>query len=422
MNPLSTVVWHTLNGTLLTDLYACSSEPCGWAHVLDNICQLTGARAATIQLLCVDGMQARSQFILCDSLSETLSALYEPHLSDQVNPRVRCSHGPWIHTRQLIVRDHDLFDPGSEPLEEIRKRTAAVGLGNFLAAGLPISNRQFVVLSLHRPLDDSHDFAEEHKALLTGFMPHLRQAVGLAEKFHALRRHSADLEAATNKLRCGMIICDAGARVIWRNHATEMLLSERTHLRISAGELTTASPQETRKLRQAIASLAQLGSADVGPDPATAVPVVLHGRPGTDAPLHVMVLPLERPSADVTAIAQESGGAGRVLLLVSSLSVSKILRADVVARLFSLTPTEANLVVELCLGRTVTEYAASHRVSVGTARFQLKRILSKTQTARQSDLVRAVCCSIASQISDCPVPAPRSRDALPINASNCAYS
>ncbi len=390
-----------MNGTLLADLYACASEPSGWPHVLDSMCRLTGARSAAIQLLCVDGEHPHSRFILRDSLSESLSALYEAHLSDQVNPRVRRSHGPWIHTRKLIVHDQDLFDPGSEQLEEIRKLTAAVGLGHFLGAGLPISNRQFIVIALHRPLGDSYDFSDEHKAMLTGFMPQLRQAICLAEKFCTLRRHARDLEAATNRLRWGMIVCNANARVIWHNHATEALLSKPNHLQISSGLLAAASPRETQELRRAIASVANIGSGDAGPDPATAFPVVLHGQSDTDAPLHVMALPLEQDAVDDTAIAQAFGRTGRVLLLVSNLSVSKLLRSDLVARLFSLTPTEAGLVVELCRGRTVTEYAALHHVSVGTARFQLKRILAKTQTARQSDLVRAVCCSIANQISDC---------------------
>ena len=389
-----------MNGTLLADLYACASEPRGWTHVLDNICRLTGARAATIQLICAEGKHPHSRFILCDSLSETLAELYEPHLSDPVNPRVTCSNGPWIHTRQLIVRDQDLFDPGSAQLDEIHRRTAAVGLGHFLGAGLPISNRQFIVIALHRPLDDRHDFSDEHEAMLAGFMPHLRQAICLAEKFHTLRKHAADLEAATSQLRCGMIVCDANARVLWHNRATEMLLSEPSRLRIAAGLLSAMSLPETQELRRAITSVAQVDGDGAGPGPATAFPVVLHGQVEVDAPLHVMVLPLKQNAIDHTAIARASNGTGRALLLVSDLSMSKMLRTDLVARLFSLTMTEAGLVVELCRGRTVAEYAVSHRVSVGTARFQLKRILAKTQTARQSDLVRAVCCSIASQISD----------------------
>ncbi|MBU6472341.1 MAG: hypothetical protein KGJ75_07535 [Alphaproteobacteria bacterium] len=389
-----------MNGTLLADLYACASEPCGWPHVLDSMCRLTGARAATIQLLCADGEQPYSRFILRDSLSESLSALHDAHLSDRVNPRVKCSHGPWIHTRQMIVRDQDLFEPGSEQLDEIRRLTAAVGLGRFLGAGLPISSGQFIVIALHRPLDDGHDFSDEHKAILTGFMPHLQQTICLAEKFCTLRKRAAYLEAAANKLRWGMIVCDASARVIWHNRATETLLSEVARLRISAGLLAAASPRQTQELRRAIAFAARIGNEGAEPDTATAFPVVLHSQSGTDAPLHLMALPLEQDAIDDPAIAQASGEPGRVLLLTSDHSVSKMLRSDLVARLFSLTATEAGLAVELCRGRTLTEYAASRHVSIGTARFQLKRILAKTQTARQSDLVRAVCCSIANQVSD----------------------
>ena len=53
----------------------------------------------------------------------------------------------------------------------------------------------------------------------------------------------------------------------------------------------------------------------------------------------------------------------------------------------------------LCAGWSVSDFARDRGISVGTARIQLKSVLSKTNTRRQADLVRQICASIAAQAS-----------------------
>jgi DNA-binding CsgD family transcriptional regulator len=65
------------------------------------------------------------------------------------------------------------------------------------------------------------------------------------------------------------------------------------------------------------------------------------------------------------------------------------------AELYHLTPAESAVVRELVLGRSVEEIAERLGIALSTARTHIKRILSKTETRRQADLIRLIlltCC------------------------------
>jgi DNA-binding CsgD family transcriptional regulator len=108
--------------------------------------------------------------------------------------------------------------------------------------------------------------------------------------------------------------------------------------------------------------------------------------------LQVMVVALPRESSVATRV-----GSGQVLVMFSRAGgAAPMLPPALVGALFALSPAESRLAVALCQGHTVNEYAATHGVSVGTARFQLKQVLAKTRAPRQSELVRRVCTSVVA--------------------------
>jgi DNA-binding CsgD family transcriptional regulator len=87
----------------------------------------------------------------------------------------------------------------------------------------------------------------------------------------------------------------------------------------------------------------------------------------------------------------------RVLLALSSPGELPSLPADLIGRVFALSPAESRVAAALCSGLTINEYASASGVTIGTARFQLKQVLAKTQVNRQADLVRQICSSVIAQ-------------------------
>lgn len=60
------------------------------------------------------------------------------------------------------------------------------------------------------------------------------------------------------------------------------------------------------------------------------------------------------------------------------------------AHFFQLTQTELRLCLSLTEGLSVSEYSEKYFVSINTARSQLKSVFSKTDTRRQTDLLRLI--------------------------------
>ena len=63
---------------------------------------------------------------------------------------------------------------------------------------------------------------------------------------------------------------------------------------------------------------------------------------------------------------------------------------DAQADMWDLTAAEAQLALALADGATLEEVASRSRISPETARVHLKRVLAKSGTHRQSELVRLI--------------------------------
>jgi len=84
------------------------------------------------------------------------------------------------------------------------------------------------------------------------------------------------------------------------------------------------------------------------------------------------------------------------LLPISDPDRAVQLPADHLARTFGLTGAEAKLAAALATGTSLTDYAGTARITIGTARWYLKQALAKTGAHRQSELVRHVISAVGA--------------------------
>jgi DNA-binding CsgD family transcriptional regulator len=75
------------------------------------------------------------------------------------------------------------------------------------------------------------------------------------------------------------------------------------------------------------------------------------------------------------------------ILVVTPLGSSQTLPDDLLNGLFDLSPAEIRAANGLLEGKTIDDLAARFGLSRETIRSQMKAVLAKTGTARQSDLV-----------------------------------
>lgn len=369
---------------LLLDLYACPTDSGRWPTVLDQLCRSLRVRSAVVQLLVRDGNSARARWMVRDSTSEAARAIHDRYFSDDVNPRMQPRRSPpW--DQEVIVRDRDFFEPDDPLYLDLQQRLSAARLGRFVSVRLPFSESEALALVLHRDFHDHEDFNRREERFALELMPHLRQAVQLSMTLHDASRHACDLRETVNSMRCGLILCHADSTVSWMNCAAERMLAERRALWVHNEKLTTAAAQETTTLRRSIFAMALEGDDSAEPEY-----LALGGQSGKSA-VHVKMRRIEQ-SSDCMRDPRP-----RVLLMLSDPNDVPALPAEVLRRLFGLSPAESRLAAALCSGATLNEYAQEHQVSVGTARYQLKQVMAKTQVSRQAELIQRLYSSVIAQ-------------------------
>ena len=101
-----------------------------------------------------------------------------------------------------------------------------------------------------------------------------------------------------------------------------------------------------------------------------------------DGRITLQVVPVQMPCAEMNADAC-------ALLLIRDRNGGRHVAAEL-ARKFDLTPSETELAMALSRGVLVAEYAIQRSVAMSTVRTQLKSLLAKTASRRQSDVVGLV--------------------------------
>lgn len=177
---------------------------------------------------------------------------------------------------------------------------------------------------------------------------------------------------ALDRLPHGVVVVDAGARVLFANHAAEGLLADsRGALRIEGQRLSARHADS--------AALSHLVRVAVREGTGGSMVISRNGHPTL-----MVVAAAVRPAADA---ARHSGHA---ILFLKALETPARRSSRAFVRYFALTRAQAALANEIVRGDGVGAAAARLRISYGTARAHLLQIFQKTGLRRQSELVRLI--------------------------------
>jgi DNA-binding CsgD family transcriptional regulator len=190
-----------------------------------------------------------------------------------------------------------------------------------------------------------------------------------------------------DQLTMATIILDEDGRVMHKNRLAELVLQQRDGISLANGALTLANREEAKRLRELIDE---------------AVKARLSGRPSILQVMRVrrrsgrpdlgLVI---RPSSPGTHDVDDRSKAAVAVFIGVDAPDARTVSAEVVQKLFGLTPKEASLAVRLGAGRTLHESADDLGISLNTARAHLRAIYAKTGFERQTELVRALLQSVA---------------------------
>ncbi len=203
--------------------------------------------------------------------------------------------------------------------------------------------------------------------------PHVRPVMAIAELLEQRTVERDSLAEVLDRLAVAVILVDPKQRIVHTNTAADEVLANGGPLSATHGVLTVEDPRNRQTLRRA----SQAPDRDLKSIP-------LQARDGQFTV--ATVLPLTSglrqtcaqrltASAAVVVHHQPTFDEGLVTTLTTA---------------FRLTGAEARVLAGLLEGLHVSEVARRYNISSNTVRSHLQRLFAKTNTKRQSDLVRVV--------------------------------
>ena len=210
---------------------------------------------------------------------------------------------------------------------------------------------------------------------IRSLLPHIRQAVRVRQELVVAETHAyADVSALLEDTPLGVVFVNRRGTIDSANQTARRLLEARDGIYEWRRALRASSPRDDERIGRLVSSaLPRLGHIAIGGSMSVRRPVGL--------PLIIHVHPVTPGRADF--------GAERLaaLVLVRDPDASQF-DPEMVGDMLDLTAAETRVAVLLGQGRSVRDIARELDRSENTVRWTLKRVLSKTNSARQTDLVR----------------------------------
>jgi len=220
-------------------------------------------------------------------------------------------------------------------------------------------------------------FDDADKALCELILPHMRSAVELHARLDGVETERRLFAATVERLLVGTLLLDANGTVLKSSSVADEILAEKDGLRIVGGSLQAAYPAENHELQRLIRqAIAGVDNTALAVAQATSIT-----RPSGRSKIGIAIRanPMNEwsegqrwPAVTVFMRDPDRKSQGSVMML---------------RKLYSFTPAESMLALQLLEGMTLDEAADQLNIRKNTARAHLRSIFSKTNVTRQTSLV-----------------------------------
>lgn len=214
--------------------------------------------------------------------------------------------------------------------------------------------------------------------LLQMLLPHMQTSLRLRTHISAFAMSTLFLEMALESMSFAAILVQSTGHIQYLNRRAAQHVEQADGLCLNNSKLAAVDPQEDTKLGLLIRRATEKSKNDSHAAPGGAMKVT---RRRSDFPLHLTILPIPEglKRIEPTPCA---------LVFIYDPLASPKSRATFMRQLYALTPAESRLADLLLEGEEVRVAAERLGITTETARFHLKRVLAKTQTGRQTELMR----------------------------------
>jgi DNA-binding CsgD family transcriptional regulator len=368
---------------LIGDIYECANDNSldGWKQTYGKLSRMIRSGPGSLSYL-----DKRKQHF------KPIADTNEPGFLDSVNkvyfpqlPFRRRLEG--LRTGESMNRLRDCPDDTYLPTELYQDHFRRFGIYQVIHQCLFESDDLAISATFTRSEKES-DFNRHEMAALGAVIPHLQRAIYLQNRLIASESSNQMLIDAWDEMFQGVIVISRTRGIILKNKAAnEMLTGGRGITLDRKGMPTCASQRDTKRLQHLIHSVFA-GGADVADGRGG---LMLVQRPDGLRPLSLLVSQFSERSighADTEKLA--------LILITDPEAKNDSFEVDLCS-IFGLTPAEAHMASVLADGYTVKEACDQLHITCNTARTHLKHIFSKTDTNRQSTLVKVLLSSLISR-------------------------
>jgi DNA-binding CsgD family transcriptional regulator len=357
-------------------IYASVEDASGWQTFLDTFVRAVCARGGLLALL-RDSKHAEPAILRWSGWSDEDIQLYMEHYSATDPWRIGFGRGPeGLVATDLHICSREEIESSAAFREFYEPRDGIHGFGGII---LVTGMGQSIITAMRTAA--AGPFGEPEKAILRALMPHLKRAALLHGELGSTRSQLVTFTSHLDRYPHSFLLIDAERRVLYANAATREIAELRDGFAMEDGRISLVSRKQDALFHQAVGKMVSDHNA---PLLRMEVP-----RPSRKKPYRLMLMPVQASGVVPLGV---SLPAVTVLIVDSDSQPEPDLA--VLRELFSLTPAEARVAGKLVLGQNVHEIAAEASISAETVRTHIKRVLSKTETSRQAELISLILRSI----------------------------
>jgi DNA-binding CsgD family transcriptional regulator/PAS domain-containing protein len=246
-----------------------------------------------------------------------------------------------------------------------------------LGLNLLDDRRTRIKLFLYRPGDAAAFSSEDVRDLecLTG---HLSNTVRVARRIAEDQAQTAHVLEVFERLSYGVVLLDERMRVVEANSSAASMLRAGDGLKLDRNTLVASHRDDASSFATALRAALDLHAARSTIAPRT---VRLRRASGKRA-LQVMFVPVPRLADDPFLMRRTA-----IALVISDPERAMEIPAVELAHRYGFTAAETSLAQSLARGMSLREAASLAGITYETSRTYLKRILQKTGTSRQAELI-----------------------------------
>lgn len=363
---------------LIAHLYDAAMDAALWPGTASRIAQALNSTSTVVKLHGDSG-----QVSLLECTSNLLVSTRDQAWADEWHRRDLWVERSLAYGMSRIITDEDLVAPEEQTRSGFYQEWLPhLGIHHMIGAVFPTTRAAVGVLGIHRPRD-AGAYTDQERRQAAQIFPHLQRALRLGQRFAELScQHELTLQAL-DRFDTGALIVDGVCRILLASAMAETLMRDCPELAVIRGRLSLRRPMLRDKLLTLVHAALETAHGRTG-KPGSALLIPRHQR----MPLTLEVAPL-RPTIGAFGEARPS-----VLVFIRDPEAPLALAR--LRELFGFTRTEAAVAAALGRGRSLEDIGADMGIGLGTVRTHLKRILAKTGTHRQAQVVALLARSIGT--------------------------